>query len=171
MKVGRISPLRRGNTLSDTCLLREVDMTGELYRRYADGRAKKSPLFRDTAKAWAVGGTICVLGELLRRFFLGTGLSEEHAGLSVSCTLIFITALLTGLGVFDAIAKHGGGGTLVPITGFANAVASAAVESRTEGFVTGVGVKIFTIAGPVILYGTAAGVIRGLLYLLAMRAR
>ncbi len=138
-------------------------MTGKTYERYAKARAKKSPLLKDCAKAFGGGGMISVCGEAMRRFFLSLGLSTDDAGLSVSAVLILITAALTGLGVFDRIAKHTGGGTLVPITGFANAVAAAAIDNKTEGFVTGVGAKIFTVAGPVILYGTAAGTVYGLI--------
>ena len=138
-------------------------MTGKLYRQYAEGRAKKSPLLADCAKAWAAGGLICAAGEGLRRFYLTFVQDPDNAGLLVSVTLIALTALLTGLGVFDKIARHAGGGTLVPITGFANSVAAAAVDSKTEGFVTGVGAKIFTVAGPVILYGTVAGIIWGVI--------
>ena len=138
-------------------------MTGNLYRQYADGRARKSPLAADCAKAWAVGGLICAAGEGLRRLYLPLTDNLDDAGLLVSATLIVLTALLTGLGVFDKIARHAGGGTLVPITGFANSIASAAMDSKSEGFVTGVGVKIFTVAGPVILYGTAAGMIWGVI--------
>lgn len=144
-------------------------MTGKLYRRYAAGRAEKSPLLRDCAKAYVIGGAICAFGELLRRWYLSLGNSPDKAGMLVSVTLIALTALFTGFGIFDKLAKHGGGGTLVPITGFANAVASAAVDSKPEGFVTGVGAKIFTIAGPVILYGTAAGAVTGLVTWFVMR--
>ena len=138
-------------------------MTGKLYARYADARAKKSPLFKDCLEAWGIGGLICAVGEGMRQFFLSLGIETDTAGLCVSLALIAAAALLTGLGVFDKIAKHAGGGTLVPITGFANAVSSAALDSKSEGFVTGVGAKIFTVAGPVILYGTAAGILYGLI--------
>ena len=138
-------------------------MTGKLYARYAEGRAGKSPLLKDCLKAWAIGGCICAFGEALRLWALGTTDDPETAGLIVSVTLIVLAAFLTGIGVFDKLAKHAGGGTLVPITGFANAVVSAAIDSKSEGFVTGVGAKIFTVAGPVILYGTAAGVLWGLI--------
>ena len=144
-------------------------MTSKLYRQYADGRAEKSPLAADCSKAWAVGGLICAGGEGLRRVFLALTEDPEEAGLLVSVSLIVLTALLTGLGVFDKIARHAGGGTLVPITGFANSIASAAMDSKSEGFVTGVGVKIFTVAGPVILYGTAAGMIWGFICWLSGR--
>ena len=139
-------------------------MTGKTYQRYAQGRAKKSPLLLDCTKAFAGGGLICAAGEGLKHIWLALGFSKDNAGLMVSVTLIFITALLTGFGVFDNIAKQLGGGTLVPITGFANAVTSAAIDNKTEGYVTGVGAKIFTVAGPVILYGTVAGVIYGAVY-------
>ena len=115
-------------------------------------------------KAFVVGGLICAVGEGMRQFFLSLGIEADPAGLCVSLVLIAAAALLTGLGVFERIAKHAGGGTLVPITGFANAVTSAAIDSKSEGFVTGVGAKIFTVAGPVILYGTAAGIAWGLIY-------
>jgi len=136
-------------------------MTGKLYRQYAEGRAGKSPLAADCARAWAVGGFICAVGEGLRRLYLTLVHDPDEAGLLVSVSFIVLTALLTGLGVFDKIARHAGGGTLVPITGFANSIASAAMDSKSEGFITGVGVKIFTVAGPVVLYGTAAGMIWG----------
>ena len=138
-------------------------MTGKLYERYAAGRAGKSPLLLDCAKAWAIGGLICAFGEGLRRLWTALGMGRDLTGLLTSVTLIGLSAVLTGLGVFDKIARHGGGGTLVPITGFANAITSAAIDAKSEGFVTGVGVKIFTIAGPVILYGTCAGFLYGLI--------
>ncbi len=142
-------------------------MTGKLYRDYADGRAKKSPLVRDCAVAWLIGGLICAGGEGLRQWYLALTGDPEDAGLMVSATLIGLTALLTGLGVFDKLARHAGGGTLVPVTGFANSIASAALDSKSEGFITGVGAKIFTVAGPVILYGTAAGMLQGLILWIA----
>lgn len=146
-------------------------MTGELYRKYAEGRARKSPLIRNCVKAFVCGGTICAVGEALRRGYLALGANKETAGLLVSATLIVLTALFTGFGVFDKLAKHAGGGTLVPITGFANAVASEAIDSKPEGYILGVGAKIFTIAGPVILYGTAAGAVWGLIYWFVIRFR
>ncbi|MBO7405739.1 MAG: SpoVA/SpoVAEb family sporulation membrane protein [Clostridia bacterium] len=146
-------------------------MTGELYRRYAEGRARRSPLIRNSVKAFVVGGTICALAEALRQGFLALGADKDTAGLLVSLTLIVMTALFTGLGLFDKLAKHAGGGTLVPITGFANAIASEAIDAKPEGYILGVGAKIFTIAGPVILYGTAAGTLWGLLYWFILRFR
>lgn len=134
------------------------------YKRYADGRAKKSPLIKDCAIAFVSGGLICTLAEGLKNIYGSFGMSKTDSGTLVSCTLIFLTALLTGIGVFDKIAKYTGAGTLVPITGFANAVSSSAVDAKTEGFILGVGAKIFTIAGPVILYGISAGTIYGIIY-------
>lgn len=139
-------------------------MNSKIYQRYAQGRAKKSPLVRDCIRAFLMGGSICTLGEALRKFYGMTGLADEPAGTATSVTLIFITALLTGLGVFDNIAKRAGGGTIVPITGFANAITSAAIDNKTEGFILGVGAKIFTVAGPVIVYGLSAGVVYGVIY-------
>ncbi len=136
----------------------------DIYKRYAEGRAKKSPLLRDCIKAFLSGGAICTAAEGLKTWYTSMGLDKTDAGTLVSCTLIFLTALLTGIGVFDKIAKHTGAGTLVPITGFANAVSSCAVDAKTEGFILGVGAKIFTIAGPVILYGISAGAVYGVIY-------
>ena len=133
------------------------------YKKYADARAKKSPIARDCVKAFLFGGIICTVAQGLKELY-STFLSAKDAGTLVSVTLIFITALLTGLRVFDKIAKHAGAGTLVPITGFANAVSSMAIDAKSEGFVLGVGAKMFTIAGPVILYGTAAGAVYGVVY-------
>lgn len=130
------------------------------YAKYADSRAEKSPIVKDCAKAFVFGGAICTLGQLLKEAY-GTFLNEKDSSTLVSVTLIFAAALLTGIGVFDRIAKHAGAGTLVPITGFSNAVASCAVDTKGEGFILGVGAKIFTIAGPVILYGISAGIIYG----------
>lgn len=139
-------------------------MNGQIYRRYAQGRAKKSPLLKDCLSAFCVGGMICTAAEGMSQMYTALGMNEENAGTMTSVTLIFLTALLTGIGIFDNIAKIAGGGTLVPITGFANAVASAAIDNKSEGFILGVGAKIFSIAGPVILYGMAAGAIYGIVY-------
>ncbi len=133
------------------------------YKEYAEARAQKSPILKDCLKAFLFGGSICALAQGLKEAYMNF-LSEEDAGALVSITLVFITALLTGLGIFDKIAKHAGAGTLVPITGFANAVSSCAIDARGEGYILGVGAKIFTIAGPVIVYGTVASVIYGVIY-------
>lgn len=120
-------------------------------------------------KAFLFGGLICVIGQSLMDMYLFLGLSKDNASMSVSITLIFLSALLTGLGWYDRIAKHAGAGTLVPITGFANSVAAPALEFKTEGYILGLGAKIFIISGPVILYGTLASVLYGLIYYLFLR--
>ena len=129
----------------------------------------RSRLGKDCLCAFLVGGTICLLGQLLTGIYSFSGVSQENAPLCASLTLVFLSALLTGLSLYDDLAKHAGAGTLVPITGFANAVSAAAVEYQTEGFITGVGAKMFTIAGPVIVYGTAASVVYGFIYWIATR--
>ncbi|MDY4413592.1 MAG: stage V sporulation protein AC [Ruminococcus sp.] len=123
-----------------------------------------SPKIADFLWAYCVGGLICVIGQLFFELYSSLDMSEKAVKMAVPCTLIFIAALLTGLRLFDKIAKRAGAGTLVPITGFSNAIASSAIEAKSEGFVLGVGAKIFTIAGPVILYGCSASVIYGLVY-------
>jgi len=133
------------------------------YSEYAKHHSKKSNLFSDCLKAFLFGGTICTIGQCLYNLYLYFGITDSSSSTLTSCSLIFLSALLTGLGVFDNIAKHAGAGTLVPITGFANAVVSPAIDNKAEGFVLGVGAKIFTIAGPVILYGTLASVIYGVI--------
>ena len=131
------------------------------YKAYAKRRAEKSKLLPDCLSAFFVGGAICTLGQALFNLYVYLGADELHAPTLVSVSLIFLSVLLTGIGVFDRIAKHAGAGTLVPITGFANAVASPAIDTKSEGRVPGVGAKIFTVAGPVILYGTLASVLYG----------
>ena len=138
-------------------------MTNQEYGAYLKKKAKPSPLWKDLTWAFLVGGLICTGGEALRKLYLSLGLEEEMASGGVSVTLIFLAALFTGLGLFDKLAKHAGAGTLVPITGFANAVAAPALEFRSEGFITGTCVKMFTIAGPVIVYGVTASVIYGVI--------
>ncbi|MDE7302869.1 MAG: stage V sporulation protein AC [Oscillospiraceae bacterium] len=123
----------------------------------------------DIPKAFVIGGIICCIGQGLTDMYGRAGFDDKTAAAWTSITLVFLSALLTGLGLYEKIAKHGGAGTLVPITGFANAVASPALEFKAEGFVLGVGAKIFAIAGPVILYGTAASVLYGLVYYLFLR--
>ncbi len=140
-----------------------MNIDKKIYKKYAAARATKTDSKKNCTKAFLIGGAICIFAQGLKDIY-GIWLPEKPASTLVSVTLIFITALLTGIGVFDSVAKHAGAGTLVPITGFANAVASQAVDSKGEGFVLGVGAKIFTVAGPVILYGTAAGVLYGVIY-------
>ena len=123
----------------------------------------------DIPCAFVIGGLICVIGQALTDFYSYLGFDDRTSAAWCTVTLVFLSALLTGLGVYEKIAKHGGAGTLVPVTGFANAVASPAVEFKSEGFILGLGAKIFIIAGPVILYGTAASVLYGLIYYFLLR--
>ena len=123
-----------------------------------------SPKVKDFIWAYCVGGAICVIGQLLSELYTSFDLPEKVVKMAVPVSVIFLAALLTGFGIFDKIAKRAGAGTLVPITGFANAVVSPAIEFKNEGYILGVGAKIFTIAGPVIMYGTIASVVYGCLY-------
>ena len=139
-------------------------MTEKEYAKLVDDIVPKSPVWKDCMLAFLIGGFICTLGQLIMNGYLALGLEKEEAGTAMSMTLVALSALLTGLSLYDDIAKHAGAGTLVPITGFANAVSSAAIEFKTEGFILGVGAKMFTIAGPVIVYGVSASVVYGLIY-------
>ena len=140
------------------------------YRALADRLAPKSKCLKNCVKAFVIGGLICVLGQGIRNFWLTVSAGEKAAGILTSVTLIFFSALLTGLSVYDDLAKHGGAGTLVPITGFANAITAPAVEFKTEGLVTGLAVKMFTIAGPVLVYGLSASVLYGFVFWIWMCA-
>lgn len=139
-------------------------MTEKQYQKLVDDMSPKSPMGRDCLNAFWIGGMICVIGQIFLNIYTGFGLDKDAAGTATSMTLVAISALLTGLSLYDDIAKHAGAGTLVPITGFANSIAAPAVEFKTEGFILGVGAKMFTIAGPVIVYGLAASVVYGLIY-------
>ena len=139
-------------------------MTNEEYSKLIKDISPPSPIVKNCTWAFLVGGAICCLGQLIKTGYQALGLDEESAGTAVSMTLVLLSALLTGLSVYDDIAKHAGAGTLVPITGFANAVAAPAIEFKTEGFILGLGAKMFTIAGPVIVYGVSASVVYGLIY-------
>ena len=141
-----------------------MNMNNQEYNQYIMEKSPKSTLWKDCLKAFCIGGLICVIGQLFIDLYRSWGADQEIASSLGSITLVFISALLTGLGIYPTIAKHGGAGTLVPITGFSNAVTAPAIEAKTEGFVLGVGAKIFTIAGPVILYGTLASIIAGICY-------
>ena len=136
-------------------------MTEKEYGKLVEDMAPKSPIFRDCFNAFWIGGLICVIGQIFMNCYSAWGLEKDAAGTATSITLVSLSALLTGLSLYDNIAKHAGAGTLVPITGFANAIAAPAVEFKTEGFILGVGAKMFTIAGPVIVYGTLAAVVYG----------
>ena len=138
-----------------------MDMTNQEYKQYVRAMAQPSPLWKDLAWAFCVGGGICAGGQGLSNLYRQLGLPGEDAAAWVSITLIFLAALLTGLGLFDDIARRAGAGTLVPITGFANAMVSPALEFKHEGLVTGTGAKLFTVAGPVLAYGISASVVYG----------
>ena len=145
-----------------------MKISKQTYARFADAHAPRSPILKNCLFAFLAGGTICTLGQILRDVFQNVcSFDEETAGTLTSGSLILIAVVLTALGMFDKIAKHAGAGTLVPITGFANAVVSPAIDSRAEGLVLGVGAKIFTVAGPVLLYGTLAGFVYGVILWLA----
>ena len=141
-----------------------MNMDKKAYQRYTEAHAPRSPLLKDCLHAFLVGGLICTIAQGLITLYGAWGLEKEDAGTLSSVTLVFVAALLTGLGVFVKIAKFAGAGTLVPITGFANSVVSPAIDCKAEGWVLGVGAKIFTVAGPVLLYGTLAGAVWGVIY-------
>lgn len=141
-----------------------MNITETEYKKLNSKISPRSPKVKDFILAFTIGGTICVIGQLLLELFLYLGLDEKTAKILVPVALITLSAILTALHLFDRIAKRAGAGTLVPITGFANAVVSPAIEFKSEGFILGVGAKMFTIAGPVIVYGTVASVIYGIIY-------
>ena len=143
-----------------------MDLTPQEYQQYVKQRAQKSPLVKDVVLAFAIGGLICVLGQLIQNGWAAAGLNQEDAGTATSCSLVLLSALLTGLNLYNKIARFGGAGTLVPITGFANAVVSPAIDFKSEGFVTGMAAKMFLVAGPVIVFGTLASVIYGVVLML-----
>ena len=139
-------------------------MTEKEYAQLVQKAAPKSPMGKDCLNAFWIGGLICVLGQILINSYSAAGLDKDAAATATSITLVTLSALMTGLSLYDNMAKYGGAGTLVPITGFANAIAAPAVEFKTEGFILGVGAKLFTIAGPVIVYGLSASVVYGFIY-------
>lgn len=140
-----------------------MNMTNDEYKKYAERHAPRSPMTGNLIRAFLVGGAICALGQLITALWGLAGLSESDAATACSVTLVFLGALLTGIGVYDDIARFAGAGTLVPITGFANSVAAPALEFKTEGFITGTAIKMFSIAGPVIVYGVSASAVYGLI--------
>ena len=139
-------------------------MTEREYGKLVREMSPNSPMWKDCLNAFWIGGLICVLGQLAMNGYMALGLEKKDASTAVSMSLVALSALLTGLSLYDNIAKYAGAGTLVPITGFANSIAAPAVEFKTEGFILGVGAKMFTIAGPVIVYGVSASVVYGLIY-------
>ena len=143
-----------------------MDLTPQEYQQYVKQRAQKSPLVKDVVLAFVIGGLICVLGQLIQNGWAAAGLNQEDAGTATSCSLVLLSALLTGLNLYNKIARFGGAGTLVPITGFANAVVSPAIDFKSEGMVTGMAAKMFLVAGPVIVFGTLASVVYGVVLML-----
>ena len=142
-----------------------MNIDKKTYKKFAAAHAPKSPLVKDCLWAFGIGGLICTFAQGLKDIYMEVcHMLETDAALLTSVTLIFLAVLLTGIGVFDTIAKRAGAGTLVPITGFANAVVSPAIDSGAEGPILGIGAKIFTVAGPVLLYGTLAGAVYGVIY-------
>ena len=139
-------------------------MTEKEYAELVKKLSPKSPILKDCAGAFVIGGLICALGQVFMNIYEALGLNKTDTGTATCISLIFLSALLTGLSLYDNIAKFAGAGTLVPITGFANAITDPAVEFKTEGFILGVGAKMFTIAGPVIVYGVSASVVYGIVY-------
>ena len=142
-------------------------MTEKEYAQLVKQMSPKSPIWKDCLMAFVVGGAICALGQVFINWYSSMGLEEQEAGTAASMSLVALSALFTGLSLYDDLAKHAGAGTLVPITGFANAIAAPAVEFKTEGMILGTAAKMFTIAGPVIVYGISASVVYGLFYWLA----
>ena len=144
-----------------------IDMTEKQYGKLVDELSPKSPMGWDCVAAFVVGGAICTLGQVLINLYTQFGMEKQDASTAASMSLVVLSALFTGLSLYDNLAKYAGAGTLVPITGFANSIAAPAVEFKTEGFILGVGAKMFTIAGPVIVYGTVASVVYGIVYWIA----
>ena len=141
-----------------------MKMTQQQYKDYTDQKAQKSSLIKNCVLAFLIGGGICAIGQFIKRLYMGWGLEDKAASTALSATLIIIAAILTGLGLYGKLAQTGGAGTLVPITGFSNAMTAAAMEFRTEGLITGIGVKMFSITGAVIVYGISASIIYGVIY-------
>ena len=143
-----------------------MDMSPREYKDYVQQKAKKSPIFKDVALAFVIGGLICVVGQAIQDGWSAVGLNQEDAGTATSVCMVLLSALLTGFNLYNKLARYGGAGTLVPITGFANAVVSPAIDFKSEGFVTGMAAKMFLVAGPVIVFGTLASVIYGVVLIL-----
>lgn len=140
-----------------------MDMSPKEYQSYIKKNSPKSPLLKNMAIAFLVGGGICVIGQLLTDFFTGQGMDLTDAGTATSICLVFLSALFTALGLYHKLARYAGAGTLVPITGFANSVVSPAIDFKAEGVITGTAIKMFTVAGPVIVFGVAASAVYGLI--------
>ena len=143
-----------------------MDMSNKDYSRFVEDRAEKSPVVKDCILAFLIGGAICVIGQAIMDGFTALGLEKTDAGTATSIALVALSALLTGLNLYNKLGRYGGAGTLVPITGFANAVVAPAIDFKTEGFITGMAAKMFTVAGPVIVFGVTASVIYGIILML-----
>lgn len=143
-----------------------MNISNQEYGELAKRRSPASAMYKTIPMAFVIGGAICCVGEGFLNMYTAFGLAQDQAGMWTSMTLIFLSALLTGLKLYDRIAQHAGAGTLVPITGFANSVVSPALDFKSEGYVLGLGAKMFIIAGPVIVYGISASIIYGLIYYL-----
>ena len=142
-------------------------MNRKEYNDLVSDKSPKSPILKDCTLAFLIGGAICTVGHGLKDLYLHFGFADKDASSLVCVTLIFLAVLATGLGIFDNLAKYAGAGTFVPITGFANAVSSCAIDNKSEGYVLGVGAKMFIIAGPVIVYGILSGALYGIIYYFA----
>ena len=140
-----------------------MEISKQEYQKYVQERAKSSPVVKNCALAFAIGGAICVLGQAVMDGWMAMGLEKTDAGTATSICMVFLSVLLTGLNLYNKLGRYGGAGTLVPITGFANAVASPAIDFKSEGLITGMASKMFTVAGPVIVFGVAASVIYGVI--------
>ena len=143
-----------------------MNMTPKAYQEYVKAKAPKSPIVRDCLRAFLVGGLICALGQAIQNGWLAAGLTKDDAGAATACCLVLLSAVLTGLNLYNNIGRFGGAGSLVPITGFANSVVSPAIDFKAEGFITGMAAKMFQIAGPVIVFGSLASVIYGVILML-----
>ena len=143
-----------------------MDMTPKEYQAYVKANAPSSPIVRDCLRAFLVGGLICTLGQAIQNGWLAAGLTKDDAGAATACSLVLLSAVLTGLNVYSNIGRFGGAGSLIPITGFANAVVSPAIDFKAEGLITGMAAKMFTVAGPVIVFGSLASVIYGVVLML-----
>lgn len=146
-------------------------ITNKEYQQYAEQKVPKPTYAKNISRAFLVGGTICLIGQFIRKFLFSFGFNESSVAIGTSIILVFIGSLLTGLGVYDEVGKFGGAGAFVPITGFANSIVSPAMEYKREGYIFGVAAKMFTIAGPVLVYGIGSSVIVGLLYLIFTSGR
>ncbi len=139
-------------------------MNKKEYQTYVDKMTPNSPLAKDLLLSFLIGGTICTIGQCFFELYTSIGMSEEHVSMLTSSTMVFLGAAFTGFGFYDSLAKYAGAGTIVPITGFANAITSPAIEFKSEGFVLGLAVKMFSVAGPVIVYGITSGFVAGVIY-------